>query len=134
MRLLLAKLCEYAVQQQNGRHSMIGIFDNIVAPFFPIDHPPFHLCIQLEFDPYETEKALDARIVLLDPDGQSILDIGAEGQVPRDANGAPVRLFMHFGIPGLRFERPGDHRLDIVANGTKVGEESLPVLVAPPPG
>jgi hypothetical protein len=129
MRLLLAKLCEYAAQQANGRHSMIGIFENIVAPYFPLDHPPFHLCLQFEFGPDEADDALDIRIVLIDPDGKTLLDIGAEGRVPRDTNGGPVLLFMHLGIPGLRFERVGDHRMDVLVNGLKVGEERIPALV-----
>lgn len=130
MRLLLAKLCEYATQQQNGRHTMVGIFENVVAPFYPIDHPAFHICLQFEFGPDEADDDLDIRIVLIDPDGKNLLDIGAEGKVPRDANGAPVLLFMHLGIPGLRIERQGDHRMDVLANGNKVGEERLPALLA----
>ncbi|MGE0001401.1 MAG: hypothetical protein AB7F50_01055 [Fimbriimonadaceae bacterium] len=133
MRILLLKCCEYAMQQQNGRHSMIGIFDNIVAPYVPIDHPPFFLCAQFEFSPEEAETQLEATILLLDPDGQKLLDIAAEGEVPKEASSGPIRLFMQFGIPGVRFDKTGDHRVDVFANGTKIGEELLPVLVASRP-
>jgi len=130
MRILLLKCCEYAVQQQNGRHSMIGIFDNIVAPYLPIDHPAFFLCAQLEFSAEEAGTPLDAKIMLLDPDGRKLLEIEAQGEVPQDANFGPIRVFMQFGIPGTRFEKPGEHRLDVFANGSQIGEERLPVLIA----
>ena len=72
MRLLLSKFCEYATQQQNGRHSMVGIFDNIIVPEFPIDHPPFFLCIQMEFDPNESEQDMDVLALLIDEDGNDV--------------------------------------------------------------
>lgn len=135
MRLLLCKLCEYATQQQNGRHSMIGIFDNVVAPYFPVDHPPLALCVQLEFDGSEAGLPMDLAVRFLDDDAKTLLDVNASGEIPRDANGGPVRLFMQFQIPAIRFERPGDYRLDVLFNGVVVGEERLPVMLAlQPPG
>lgn len=133
MKLLLCKICEHATQQQNGRHSMIGIFDNIVAPVFPVDHPPFFLCLQFEFDAAEAGDPMDVFIKLVDDDARALLDFTASGEVPRDANGGPTRLFMQFQIPPMRFERPGDYRLDVVFNGKTIGEERLPVLQSPQP-
>jgi hypothetical protein len=136
MRLLLSKFCEYATQQQNGRHSMMGIFDNIVVPTFPIDHPPFYLCIQIEFDPNEADADMRMLAVLIDEDGKEMMDVMASGRVPRDPNGGPTRLFIQFLMPPMRFEKPGDYRLDVLYNDQKVGEERLPVLlpVMPRPG
>lgn len=133
MRLLLCKLCEYSTQQQNGRHTMVGIFDNIVAPFFPIDHPAMFLCLQFEFEPSEAGEPMDVFIKLLDDDAKPLLDFTASGEVPRDALGAPTRLFMQFQIPGLRFEHPGDHIVEVSFNGLRVGEERLPVILAQTP-
>ncbi len=134
MRLLLCKLCEYATQQQNGRHSMVGIFDNIIAPFFPIDHPPLFLCLQFEFDAAEGGDPMDVTVKLVDDDARPLLDFNANGEVPRDANGGPTRLFMQFAIPVIRFERPGDYRIDVSFNGVHVGEERIPVLQVNKPG
>lgn len=135
MRLLLSKFCEYATQQQNGRHTMVGIFDNIIVPDFPIDHPPFFLCIQMEFDPNESEQDMDVLALLIDEDGKQLLDVRATGRIPRDPNGGPTRLFIQFLMPPMRFDRAGDYRLDVMFNGIKVGEERLPVMAAVrPPG
>jgi hypothetical protein len=135
MRLLLSKFCEYATQQQNGRHTMLGIFDNIVVPAFPIDHPPFFLCIQMEFDPIESDQDMKVLALLIDEDGKELMDVMASGRVPRDPNGGTTRLFIQFLMPPMRFERAGDYRLDVMFNDVKVGEERLPVISAVhPPG
>ena len=87
MRLLLSKFCEYATQLQNGRHTMVGIFDNIVVPEFPVDHPPFFLCLQFEFDPNEGDQEMTVLAVLIDEDGKQMMDVTAQGKVPRDPRG-----------------------------------------------
>ena len=133
MRLLFCKICEFATQQQSGRHSMIGIFDNIVAPFFPIDHPPFFVCLQFEFDSHEAGEPMDVFIKLMDDDAKPLLDFTASGEVPKDSTGGPTRLFMQFQIPGIRFARPGDYQMEVTYNGARIGEERLPVVLAPPP-
>lgn len=126
-------MCEYTAQLQNGRQSMIGIFDSIVVPHFPIDHPSFVFCMQFEFESAEAGDPMDVGIKFVDDDAKALLDFTASGEIPWDANGGPTRLFMQFQIPGLRLERPGDYRLEVMFNGNRVGEERMPVLLAPPP-
>jgi hypothetical protein len=74
--------------------------------------------------------------LLIDEDGKELMDVMASGRVPKDPNGGPTRLFIQFLMPPMRFERPGDYRLDVMYNDQKVGEERLPVLAAmlPRPG
>ncbi len=50
MRVLLCKFCEYVCKLENGRHNLVGVFDDIRSPSFPIDHPAFFLTYQLVFD------------------------------------------------------------------------------------
>jgi len=107
---------------------MVGIFDNIVVPKFPIDHPPFFLCIQMEFDPNEGDQDMTVVAVLIDEDGKQIMDVTASGKVPRDPRNGSTRLFIQFLMPPMRFEKPGDYRLDVLFNDQKVGEERLPVI------
>jgi hypothetical protein len=130
MQLLLCKVCEYAFQNQNGRHSMIGLFENIVLPQPGVEHPPFFVCLQLEFDPDEQDKPLNLEVVMIDPDGKRMLDFTAEGRVPRDTAGGITRLFMQFYVPKVRFEVLGDYRFDVMMDGKSIGSERLPVLVA----
>ena len=136
MRVLYSKFCEYACQLLNGRHSMIGIFDNIRAPGFPIDHPPFFICVEVEFDPGETDTTRAFAFALIDEDGKDVLRFeGPPAQVPKDPSFGPQKIHMTVGIGGARFEKAGTYRLDILCDGESVGEERLPVIkVDLPPG
>lgn len=132
MKLLFCKACEYAATLQNGRQTMVGLFENIVAPSFPLDHPPFFLCVQVEFEPVEAEQIMELTAKLIDQDGHKVVDFNAQGPVPRDPGGGQTRLFLIFMVPPIRFETPGQYRFDITMHGNKIGEELLPVLQAGP--
>lgn len=136
MRILYSKFCEYSCQLLNGRHSMIGIFDNIRAPAFPLDHPPFFICVEVEFEPGESDLPHAFTFSIIDEDGKPVLRFeGPPAVLPRDPSYSPQRIHMTVGIGGIRFEKPGAYRLDVECDGQKVGEELLPVIkVDLPPG
>lgn len=131
MRVLYLKFCEYACQQANGRRSLIGVFDDIRTNLVPFDHPPFFVCVELEFEPTEGDRPMDLKAILLDEDGKEIFAIQAQGQTPRAPHGEMARVNFAFPIPGVRFQEAGLYRLDLLFNGSKVGEERLPVRVLP---
>jgi hypothetical protein len=134
MRLLLAKFCEYACKLENQRHSMVGIFDDIRVPGFPIDHPAFFLCLQFEFEPPEAGSIMKVEAILMDEDGKQMFRAELNGEVPPSQTVGVVKLFAQIGVPPIRFERAGDYRLDVVYNGLSAGEERVPVFaVSPPP-
>jgi hypothetical protein len=132
MRVTLCKFCEYVCMLNNGRHSLIGLFESIVAPELPVDHPPMYLVVQMEFDTQEAGHPLDMSCVLIDADGKQLFSIPTRADIPRDPGGKPVKLFVQYFIPNLRIEKPGDYRLDVLMNGQKVAEELLPVMIARP--
>lgn len=128
MKLLLAKLCEYACKLENQRHSMVGIFDDIRVPNLPIDHPPFFVCVQVEFDADESGNDWNLEAVFLDPDGKQQFRADLHGTVPTtDHSAIPVKLFAMIGAPPFRLSQTGDFRLDVLMNGRVIGEERIPV-------
>ncbi len=129
MRLLLSKFCEYACKLENGRHSMIGIFDDIRVPEVPIDHPPFFLCLQLEYEAMETGSDLRLEAVFVDEDGGELFRTSIEGPIPKERGPGTVKVFVQIAIAPMRFERAGTHRLDVFTDDRKIGEERLPILV-----
>lgn len=132
MRVTLCKFCEYCCQLQNGRHSLIGIFDSFVVPELPFDHPPMFLAVQMEFEPIEGGQPMEFLSALIDEDGREVFSVNTGGQIPPNQGGNPIKLQIEYFIPSLRLERKGDYRLDLTLNGQKVAEERLPVLVIPP--
>ncbi len=131
MRLLLAKACEYATTQQSGRQTMIGMFENIASNEFPFEHPPLFFCLQMEFEPLDQGRPLQLQVILIDEDGKTIYEAKAGTEIPREEQLGVSRLYVQFMVPPIRFEKPGQYRFDISANGEKVGEERLPVLEIP---
>jgi hypothetical protein len=129
VKLLLAKLCEYACKLENQRHCMVGIFDDIRVPQIPIDHPSFFVCVQIEFESDEASTEWQMEAVFLDPDGKQLFRAELRGTVP-PANGAvPVKLFAVIGAPAFRLNATGDHRLDVLVNSKLLGEERVPVFI-----
>ncbi len=133
MRVLYCKFCEYTCQLMNGRRTLVGMFDDIRINQVPIDHPAFFLCVEMEFDPSEAGRKMDLLCLLMDEDGRELFRINAQGQVPPSTPHGFSRVQFPFPIPGLRIERPGIYRLDLIYNDAKIGEERLPVLVVAGP-
>lgn len=128
MKIILLKACEYAAPMGNGRQTMVGIFDNIVVPYMPIDHPPFSLCAQVEFDQADSESDHQVFCRLIDPDALTLFDVSLAIANPRDPNGGSTRVFISISVPGLRLEKLGDHRIEVMVDDQKMGEETIPVL------
>jgi hypothetical protein len=133
MRVLLSKFCEYACKLENGRHNMIGIFDDVRVPSFPVDHPGFFLCVQLEFERTEAGRPMQIETLLMDEDGKQLFKAEMSGTIPQSQGVGAVKMFVQIGVPAMRFERAGDYRLDVLFNGQSVGEERLPVYAVQAP-
>jgi hypothetical protein len=133
MKLLLAKLCEYACKLENQRHCMVGIFDDIRVPKVPIDHPAFFVCVQVEFDSDEAGSDWKLEAVFVDPDARQQFRAELLGTVPLHQDSAvPIKLFAMIGAPPFRLLMTGDYRLDVLMDGKVIGEERIPVhLVGP---
>ena len=48
MRIDLALVCDYALIDQFGKLSMLGVFENLWIPQFPAVHPRVHLVVRLK--------------------------------------------------------------------------------------
>lgn len=128
MRVLLCKLCEYVTKLENGRHNLVGIFDDIRAAQYPLDHPQFFLTFQLEFDRDEYGKELSIAAKILDSENKEMIRSDLGGQIPNDPNMDTIRLFFFAPIPSMKFAKPGLHRLMISDSGDIIHSETLNVL------
>ena len=133
MKVLLAKFCDYACHVDGGKGTLIGMFDTIGGKEYPLTHPTFYVCIELEFEPIEAGRPAELRLVLIDEDGKELMGVQGKFPVPRSTGPKPATMFQTFRVDRLKFPRPGHYRLDILYNGEPVGEAKLYLVHGPPP-
>src|SRR5438045_4195423 len=95
MRVLLCKFCEYVCKLENGRHNLVGIFDDIRSNAFPVDHPPFFLAFQIEFEKEDMGGNLDIVTKFVDADNGEIFRSQLNGEVPSNPDLETLRVFFY---------------------------------------
>jgi hypothetical protein len=127
MRVLLCKFCEYVCKLENGRHNLVGIFDDIRTNVFPVDHPAFFLTFQLEFDREDMGAPLEIVAKFVAPDNSEILRSDLKGEVPTSNEIEHVRMFFFTPIQPLRLQKAGNYRIVVTNQGDIIHIENLPV-------
>jgi hypothetical protein len=118
--LLHTILCDDVRQEVGGKFSLMGLFEGISAPLFPVTHPRF--AIWNEWSGGRGE--FTARVRLLAPDRRTVLSesesrlsLFSEGQRHRDIS---VRF-------NTVFPAPGTYWIEMVLDGEQVALVPLPV-------
>lgn len=136
MKLEVFALCDAAVDYA-GKLSLLGAFDGIFAREAPVLHPQCAIALRLRVARVEEGKH---HLVLnfIDADGRLVMpsvNANFEVRIPPDRESIAVNLVLN--IHQLRFERFGEHAVDLAVDGRQEG--SLPLMVvqrsggAPPP-
>lgn len=112
MQIDFAVLADYAMVDQAGKLSVLGIFRHIWVDSFPVVHPRSHLVIRVRGKRTEIgEHAMTIRLV--DDLGQELL--GGQGTVrfgepPAGVREVEAAAVLVFDIP---FPRPGEYRFEV---------------------
>lgn len=111
-----------AIQEKNGKHGLIGIFDRFTLPQFPTPPMPvFFLFIVLkELDEGRHEFAIN---LMRESHNQVVAPINGEMNVDDPGKG----VTMVFPIAGVVFPHPGDYAMKLHIDGTYVAERTLKV-------
>lgn len=133
MTVKLVKFCDYACQVDGGKGALIGMFDTIGGSSYPLTHPTFYICVELEFDPLEAGRHAEVKMSLIDEDGKQLMGVEGQFTVPHAQDGKPATMFQSFRVDGMQFPRPGHYRLDIMDRGEPIGEARLYLLQAHQP-
>lgn len=132
MRVTLAKFCDYACHVDGGKATLIGMFDTIGGSAFPLVHPTFFICVELEFQPVEGGRPVEIKLVLIDEDGKELFGVQGAFDAPR-GNARPATLMQAFRLDNMTFPKAGSYRLDILGNGEPLGESLLYLAQGPSP-
>jgi hypothetical protein len=128
MDVTLAVLADYANVSQDGKLNIMGIFQEVNPPVLPFPLPQMFLVVSFEAGPAEFGSVKNVRIALLDSDGNEMLALEGQVQVPRPPKpGRRAFINQVIGLNGVRFERPGGHEFSILIGGETRGTASLHV-------
>ena len=128
MNVELAALADYVNISREGKLNILGIFQEISPPVLPFALPQMYLVAVYNASPAEVGMEKNIRIILIDADANSILDIQQSVTVPQPKwPGSKVILNQVTGLAGVKFEKPGDYQFSVL-----VGEDekhSIPFRV-----
>ena len=133
MHLDFAVVADYALVDQAGKISVLGIFQHIWVQQFPALHPRLHLVLRLKGRRTEIGEHR-VQIRLVDEAGAEIL--GGNGTVtfaepPAGVTDIEAAAILVFDVP---FPHPGVFRFEITIDGARAAEVPLSVSQMPPPG
>ena len=134
MNIDFAVVCDYALVDQFGKLSVIGVFQHIWVQKFPTVHPRLHLVIRLKGGRTEVGQH-NVQIRLLNEEDNEI--ISGEGKVhlpepPAGVLEVEAGAILAFDVP---FDKPGLYRFEITIDSEP--QRSVPIAVSqgpkPPP-
>lgn len=127
MIVSLAVACDYALIDQHGKLSVLGIFERIWVADFPAVHPRLHLVLRLKGRRTEIgEHPIVIRLV--DDGGREVLrgDGSVQiGEPPAGVLEVEAGAVLSFDVP---LERPGTYTFEIAVDGSL--EATVPITVS----
>lgn len=130
MHLDFAVVADYALVDQAGKMSVMGIFQHIWVQQFPAMHPRLHLVLRLKGKRTEIGDH-EVRIRLADE--QDVEVLGGNGNVtfaepPAGVTEIEAAAILVFDVP---FPHPGAYRFEITVDGVQAAE--VPITVSQMP-
>jgi len=131
MDIQVAVLCDAATDQK-GKLNLLGTFNSVYTRELPANYPQCSIVLRVVFKRVE-EGSHKLRINFVDEDGKFVMpsiELPFEVNMPADDS----FLYRNFilNIQRLKFEKFGQHAVDIVIDGRQ--EASIPLEVKQLPG
>lgn len=120
MEVKFAHVCDYASISQEGKLSVMGIFDRIGAPQVPVVHPQMYVAFGLDLDYTEVGRPFTVEVQMVDSDGEPIWKAKAQGipHMPVTAKPGDRNVVVQvIPLQGLTFREFGSYDVNIFTNG-----------------
>ena len=115
LRVEIFAICEGATEQ-SGRLSLVGVYETLAVPGFPMLLPQLTVALRIRFWPAENRRHT-VRLVMTTPDGMAAACTGEEQMTLHPISGdrsAACNVICRF--QNVRIEESGDYTLDFHLN------------------
>lgn len=130
MHVQVAVICD-AATDQGGKLNLLGAFDTLVAAHLPVAQPLCSIALRVVFERGDAGTHL-LRLRFVDGDGEPILRV-IEFPVEivlREGESFTSRNYI-INLQQLRFEKPGEHAVEISIDDRQEARIPLQVRLAP---
>jgi len=125
MKQLLILAADYANITGDGKLNVMGIFNDIYSFSFPARHSSMHLVAKLGAELGEYGQTRNFTVRLLEEDGNQIMDISGQFQVPKGERGRKPEVNIVLELKDVVFPKPGLYQFVILVDKDHKGELSL---------
>ncbi len=126
MQVKIAAVADYASISEERKLNILGIFSQISATEVPCTQLQMAVVVQFEFEPAETgHRRLGVEI--RDEDGQLLLSVDGEGDVPRSPDAEPTVVNQIINLQAVIFPRFGQYDIRVLIDGEPV--QTIPFRV-----
>ena len=130
MKVLLALAADAANLSTTGKLNVLGAFNTVGGPEFPLRLPSMQIVLRFECMSGEFGEPKKVQVKLLAEDGQELGNLEAELLLGKDL-GVPRLIFDHIlPIKNIDFPEPGSYAVAIVINGLEQARIELTVTKA----
>ena len=127
MEIEIFTLCDFA-QDNNGKLTVVGTFDNINSKQFPVTQPNFCVACRLRFAEKEAGTH-DMRLRFIDGNGNELLQpIQGQMNIPAAKNGQYSTVNLVFNLNNIKFEKAGRYSFELYIDDE--WESGLPLFVS----
>lgn len=105
MKIELFTLCDFA-QENDGKLTLVGTFDTIIARDFPCTHSSLYIVVRLRYDLWEFGRH-QFRVETRDLDGEHAMPPITGTMEVRGVGNATAVSHIVFNLSNARFKAPG---------------------------
>lgn len=119
VKIPLAFLADEANLSQEGKLNVLGIFDRLAGPTFPVVHPRMVFAFRVHAEYGDSGQTFPVRVRLVDEDGGVRFEANGEIVGPEVEPGSFSVTHQIFTLVGVQFDRPGVYKFLVdVGEGT----------------
>jgi hypothetical protein len=127
----MALIADEANISQEGKLNVLGVFDRIAAPTYPMVHPKMVFVFRIEAGYGDGGRAVPVRVRLIDADGEALFEAGGEIVAPEVEPGDFATAHQLFNLLGVRFPQPGMYKFVINLGDLAPHETPVAAVQAP---